>query len=103
MSPRRGFITTGAAPKVRDISAVALYDANGTIHHMHYVVTHVGSRDVDPETMIRDAIAHATTLGRNVAHLQARHFPTVPNVEGAHRVDIATQMLVEAAPPRRQR
>jgi hypothetical protein len=95
----RGFVTTGAAPNVRGISAVALYDTSGTIHHLHYVVTHVGSRDVDPETMIRDAIAHATAAGRDVASLQARHFATVPNIKGTHRVDIATQTLVEA--PRR--
>jgi len=53
--------------------------------------------------MIRDAIAHAATLGREVAQLQARHFPTVPNGSGAHRVDIATPTLVEVAPPPRQR
>jgi hypothetical protein len=94
----RGFVTTGAAPQVRGISAVALYDTSGTIHHMHYVITHVGSRDVDPETMIRDAISHATAAGRDVARLKARHFVTVPNVNGSHRVDIATQMLVEAPP-----
>jgi hypothetical protein len=94
-----GYATTGSAPKIVDIHAVALYDAKGRIHHMHHVVMLEGGRAVDRDTAMRDALTHAERMGREVKKLKALYVSSLPNPRAMHRVDVKKQILVELEPP----
>jgi hypothetical protein len=100
MAADAGYTSTGVAPKIAAIHAVALYDAKGRIHHMHHVVMLEGGNRVDAETASRDAMTHAERMGRDVRKLKALYVTSLPNPQAMHRVDVKKQVLVELdAPP----
>jgi hypothetical protein len=99
MTGNDGYSAAGAAPKVWEVQAVALYDSKGRIHHMHHVIVFEGVNAADPDTLVREAIAHAERLGRDVRKLKALHVPRVANSRTMHRVDVKTLKLVELPIP----
>ena len=99
MAAEVGYASTGVAPRIKAIHAVALYDAKGRIHHMHHVVMLEGGNSVDAETATREARMHAERMGRDIRRLKALYVTTLPNPRAMHRVDVRKQVLVELEQP----
>ena len=99
MAAALGYASTGMAPRIKAIHAVALYDAGGRIHHMHHVVMLEGGNSVDADTATREARIHAERMGRDVRRLKALYVTTLPNPRAMHRVDVKKQVLVELEQP----
>jgi hypothetical protein len=99
MAGEVGYASTGAAPRVKAIHAVALYDGKGRIHHMHHVVILEGGNIVDADTATREATMHAERMGRDVRKLKTLYVTGLPNPRAMHRVDVRKQVLVELEPP----
>ena len=99
MTESAGSAETGRTPRIKEVQAVALYDAKGKIHHMHHVVVLEGGRSVDRDSMMQEAKAHAKMMGRAVEKLKALYVPQVANPMKMHRVDVKKQALVEIEPP----
>jgi hypothetical protein len=99
MAAEVGYASTGIAPRIKAIHAVALYDAKGRIHHMHHVVMLEGGNSVDADTATREAAIHAERMGRDVRKLKALYVTSLPNPRAMHRVDVRRQVLVELEPP----
>ncbi len=99
MAADAGYASTGIAPTIKAIHAVALYDAKGRIHHMHHVVMLEGGNSVDADTATRDATIHAERMGRDVKKLKTLYVTSLPNPRAMHRVDVRKRVLVELEPP----
>lgn len=99
MAAEVGYASTGVAPRIKAIHAVALYDTKGRIHHMHHVVMLEGGNSVDADTATREATIHAERMGRDVRKLKALYVTSLPNPLGMHRVDVRKKVLVELEPP----
>jgi hypothetical protein len=99
MAAEVGYASTGVAPRIRAIHAVALHDAKGRIHHMHHVVILEGGNSVDAGIATQEAKVHAERMGRDVKKLKALYVTSLPNPFAMHRVDVRKQVLVELEPP----
>ena len=99
MAAEVGYASTGVAPRIKAIHAVALYDAKGRIHHMHHVVMLEGGNSVDAETATREARMHAERMGRDLRRLKALYVTTLPHPRAMPRVAVRQQVLVELEQP----
>jgi hypothetical protein len=93
------FPVTGAAPKAREVHAVAFHDAAGRIHHMHHVIILEGARSIPEETMMKEARQQAEEFGVDVSKLQALRVTDIGNPHAMHRVDVEKKTLVELNAP----
>ena len=65
------FSQKGKVPKTKLIRSVALFDANdGTVLHMHHVMTMEGCEPRDMEEIEKDALRFAKKLGHSVENLK---------------------------------
>jgi hypothetical protein len=76
------------------MQAVAFYDQDGRIRHMHHAIALEGGRVPDAEALEREAREHAQHLGLNLAGLRTLHVPRLDNPGGRFRVDVKSQKLV---------
>ena len=93
-SEQFGFHTTGAV-KIESLYAVALYDPiNGSIRHMHHVVSMTGSLRNKPDEIEKVAISNAKRFGHNVDNLKVLHIENF-DPSSQYRVDIKSEKLVK--------
>ena len=79
------FSQKGKVPKTKSIRSVALFDANdGTILHMHHVMTMEGCEPRDMEEIEKDAMRFAKKLGHSVENLKTIRAPNTINPEKLH-------------------
>ena len=64
------FTSTGDAPRVVRIEALAFHDANGRIHHMHHHVVLEGAAPRSLQDMLEEVKAHALSLNKDVSRLR---------------------------------
>lgn len=93
------FPTTGTAPAVKEVQAIAFHDGDGRIHHIHHLIVLEGGRSLDREALMREARDQARSLGVDVSRLDALHVANVENPHAMHRVDVQRGVLVEAKAP----
>lgn len=94
------FSQVGSVPKVKSIRGVALYDPkDGTIHHMHHVMTMEGCEPRDSTLIEKDAITFAIKLGHRTEHLKVLHTPDSINPFAKYRVDTIKLGLELPKPP----
>jgi hypothetical protein len=89
--------TTGST-KIESIYAVAIYDPNdGSVRHMHHVVSMTGSLPKNPETIEKEAISNATRYGHEVANLKVLHVQDLKlrGISAEYRVDTEKKILVK--------
>ena len=93
---RPNFTSAGKAPAISRIQAVALYDSQGRIHHMHHVVVMEGAETPAQGTSEGEAVAHAKRLGLAVDELKTLFVPDFANSGARHRVDVDKLVRVES-------
>jgi hypothetical protein len=98
VSGHAGQATAGPLPAIKEVQAVAFYDATGRIHHMHHVVVFEGGKSHNADSAVRDAKEKAELMGRDVSGLKVLHVPHVEHPQSMHRVDAKKKVLVELEP-----
>jgi len=94
------FSQVGKVPKTKSIRSVALYDANdGTILHMHHVMTMDGCEPRDIVEIEKDAVRFAKKLGHNVDNLKILRAPNTINPFAKYRIDVSKLDFVEVSQP----
>jgi len=93
------FTSTGDAPRVVRIEAIAFHDATGRIHHMHHHVVLEGAALRSLQDMLEEVKAHALALNNDVSRLRVLHVREPFNVSARHRVDVKKGVLVEVKAP----
>lgn len=92
--------TTGSAPAIQSIQAVALYDpGDGRIVHMHHTIRFEGANERRVEEQVQQAIETARRLGHDVQRIKSLHVRDFKISPRAYRVDVGRQVLVEEPPP----
>jgi hypothetical protein len=90
----------GKVPKTKSIRSVALYDANdGTILHMHHVMTMEGCEPRDMVDIENDTVRFAKKLGHNVENLKILRAPDSINPFAKYRINLANLEFVELPNP----
>jgi hypothetical protein len=99
---QNSFSQKGKVPKTKSIRSVALFDANdGTILHMHHVMTMEGCEPRDMEEIENDAVRFAKKLGHSVENLKTMRAPNTINPFAKYRIDIQNLEFIELAEPRK--
>jgi hypothetical protein len=93
------FATTGEAPRIVRVEALAFHDATGRIRHMHHHVVLEGAEPRSIQSMLDEVKAHAHALGNDVSKLRVLHVKEPFNFAAQHRVDVKKGMLVELKAP----
>lgn len=93
------FTSTGDAPRVVRIEALAFHDATGRIHHMHHHVVLEGAAPRSLQDMLEEVKAHALSLNKDVSRLRVLHIREPFNFSARHRVDMKKGVLVELKTP----
>jgi len=93
------FTSTGEAPRVVRIEALAFHDAAGRIHHMHHHVVLEGAEPRSLADMLEEVKAQALALNNDVSKLRVLHIREPFNVSARHRVDVKKGVLVELKAP----
>jgi hypothetical protein len=90
----------GTVPKTKSIRSVALYDArDGTIFHMHHVMTMEGCNPQSHKDVEHDAISFAKKLGHSTDNLKILHAPDYVNPFTKYRIDLSNLRFVEISVP----
>ena len=97
----QNFTSTGDAPRVVRIEALAFHDAAGNIRHMHHHVVLEGAAPRSIHDMLDDVKAQALALNNDVSELQVLHIQEPFNFSARHRVDVKKGVLVELREPLR--
>ena len=93
----------GKVPKTKSIRSVALFDANdGTILHMHHVMTMDGCEPRDMEEIEKDAVRFAKKLGHFVENLKTLRAPNTINPFAKYRIDVSKLEFIELSEPRKR-
>jgi len=95
----QNFTSTGDAPRVVRIEALAFHDAAGNIRHMHHHVVLEGAAPRSIHDMLDDVKAQALALNNDVSELQVLHIQEPFNFSARHRVDVKKGVLVELREP----
>src|SRR5690349_9418787 len=95
----QNFTSTGDAPRVVRIEALAFHDAAGNIRHMHHHVVLEGAAPRSIHDMLDDVKAQALALNNDVSQLQVLHIQEPFNFSARHRVDVKKGVLVELREP----
>ena len=99
---QNSFSQKGKVPKTKSIRSVALFDANdGTILHMHHVMTMEGCEPRDMEEIEKDALRFAKKLGHSVENLKILRAPNTINPFTKYRIDISKLDFIELPEPRK--
>jgi hypothetical protein len=99
-SKQGSFSQVGKVPKTKSIRSVALYDANdGTILHMHHVMTMDGCEPRDIVEIEKDAVRFAKKLGHTVENLKILRAPNTINPFAKYRIDVSKSEFVELSRP----
>ena len=99
---QNSFSQKGKVPKTKSIRSVALYDANdGTILHMHHVLTMEGCEPRDMEEVEKDALRFAKKLGHSVENLKILRAPNTINPFTKYRIDISKLDFIVLPEPRK--
>lgn len=93
------FTSTGEAPRVVRVEALAFHDATGRIHHMHHHVVLEGAAPRSLADMLDEVKANARALNHDVSRLRVLHIRDPFNFSAVHRVDVKKGVLVELKPP----
>ena len=93
------FTSTGDAPRVVRIEALAFHDAAGNIRHMHHHVVLEGAAPRSIHDMLDDVKAQALALNNDVSQLKVLHIQEPFNFSARHRVDVKKGVLVELREP----
>jgi hypothetical protein len=93
------FTSTGDAPRVVRIEALAFHDATGRIHHMHHHVVLEGAAPRSLQDMLEEVKAHALSLNNDVSRVHVLHIRESFNFSARHRVDVKKGVLVELKTP----
>ena len=93
------FTSTGDAPRVVRIEALAFHDASGRIHHMHHHVVLEGAAPRSLQDMLEEVKAHALSLNNDVSRLRVLHVREPFDFSARHRVDVKKGVLVELKAP----
>ena len=89
-------VRAGKTTDVESVYAVALYDTkDGSIRHMHQVISMADSLPYKPETIEKAAISNAKRFGHNVDKLKVLHIENLKDATSQYRVDIKTEKLVK--------
>lgn len=97
------FATTGEAPRVQRVEALAFHDAAGRIRHMHHHIVLESAEPRPYETMVDEVRAQARNLGIDLSKLSVLHVTMPFNPAAEHRVDVKKRVLIELRPPARAR
>jgi hypothetical protein len=95
------FTSTGDAPRVVRVEALAFHDAAGNIRHMHHHVVLEGAAPRSIHDMLEEVKAHALALNNDVSELRVLHVSEPFNYSARHRVDVKRGVLVELSEPMR--
>lgn len=93
------FTSTGEAPRVMRVEALAFHDPSGRILHMHHHVVLEGAAPRAIHDMLEDVKQHARELGNDVSRLRVLHIKEPFNFSALHRVDVQRGILVELKAP----
>jgi hypothetical protein len=97
---QNSYSQVGKVPKTKSIRSVALYDANdGTILHMHHVMTMEGCESRDIVDIENDTVRFAKKLGHNVENLRILRAPDSINPFAKYRINLANLEFVELSNP----
>jgi hypothetical protein len=93
---QNSYSQVGKVPKTKSIRSIALYDANdGTILHMHHVMTMEGCEPRDIVDIENDAVRFAKKLGHNVENLKILRAPDSINPFAKYRINLVNLEFVE--------
>jgi len=93
------FTSTGEAPRIVRVEALAFHDAAGKIRHMHHHVVLEGAEPRSIHDMLEEVKAHALALNNDVSKLRVLHIKEPFNFSARHRVDVKKGVLVELREP----
>jgi hypothetical protein len=93
------FTSTGDAPRVVRVEALAFHDSAGRIHHMHHHVVLEGAAPRSLQDMLEEVRAHALSRNKDVSRLRVLHVRQPFNFSARHRVDVKKGVLVELTAP----
>ncbi len=93
------FTSTGDAPRIVRVEALAFHDAAGRIRHMHHHVVLEGAEPRSLKDMLEEVQAHALALDNDVGKLRVLHVKEPFNFSARHRVDVKRGVLVELTAP----
>jgi len=97
---QNSYSQVGKVPKTKSIRSIALYDANdGTIIHMHHVMTMDGCEPRDIVDIENDTLRFAKKLGNNIENLKILHAPDSINPFAKYRIDLTNLEFVELPNP----
>jgi hypothetical protein len=93
------FTSTGEAPRIVRVEALAFHDSSGRILHMHHHVVLEGAAPRSIQDMLEEVKGHARELGNDVSRLRVLHIKEPFNYSARHRVDVKKGVLVELQAP----
>jgi hypothetical protein len=93
------FTSTGEAPRIVRIEALAFHDAAGNIRHMHHHVVLEGAAPRSIHDMLEEVKAQAAALNNDLSKLRVLHIQDPFNYSARHRVDVKKGALVELKEP----
>lgn len=97
---QNSYSQVGKVPKTKSIRSVALYDANdGTIVHMHHVMTMEGCQPRDMVDIEKDAVNFAKKLGHIIENLKILRAPDTINPFAKYCVNISSLEFIELSKP----
>lgn len=97
---QNSYSQVGKVPKTKSIRSIALYEPNeGTILHMHHVMTMEGCEPRDIVDIENDAVRFAKKLGHSVENLKILRAPESINPFAKYRINLANLEFVELPNP----
>jgi hypothetical protein len=93
------FTSTGEAPRIVRVEALAFHDSAGKIRHMHHHVVLEGAEPRSIHDMLEEVKAHALAFNNDVSRLHVLHVREPFNFSARHRVDVKKGVLVELKEP----
>ena len=95
-SRESSFSQVGNVPKTKSIHSIALYSPkDGTILHMHHVMTMEGCEPRNEADVEEEAVSFAKKLGHDVENLKVLHAPDTLNPFTRYRIDLTKLEFIE--------
>ena len=93
------FVNVGKAPHLESTYSIVLYDPdNGNVLYVHSVLFLGKSSTQNPDSIEKEAVAHANSFGLPVAKLKVLH--TNEEIEGMYKIDLDKHILVKQPYPK---
>lgn len=97
---KSSFSQIGNVPKTKSIHSIALYSPkDGTILHMHHVMTMEGCEPRNEADAEEEAVSFAKKLGHDIENLKVLHVPDTVNPFTRYRIDLTKLEFVELPKP----